>query len=358
MTTPLPNPENPEGHAHYMRPLDGIRGMACMIVIVSHIVTILHLKVEDSIYNFGSSGVAIFFTLSGFLMSVLYSDKNFSVDSSAKYMIARMSRIAPAYWIAITFAWILYMVLPDFGYKMHAFVMLRSVFFMSNVGVFWSIPPEIQFYGFFLLLWFAYGKFKTGNYWWMIGSAVLCTAFIATKEQWGGLMLPSKLHLFLGGFLAAFLLKSASIKRYLCSNIAQLGLSIAILLYFHFLLEHHKIYEDLIFGGLIALFIASFSQSSIISRIFETHMMRMMGAASFSIYLFHDVILQAMHLMGAFSSLETNVSIAIMCFVSVAIPVAFHYLVEKPLNMSSKKWLLEKFEAGKTWIATRKTSGT
>lgn len=340
-----------------MRPLDGIRGLACMIVIISHVVNILRLQVGD-IYNFGSSGVAIFFTLSGFLMSALYSDKNFSVESSAKYMIARMARIAPAYWIAITFAWGLYMVLPGFGYEMNAIAMLRSLFFMGNVGVFWSIPPEIQFYGFFLLLWFSYGRLKAGNYWWAIGCAALCTAFIITKDEWGGLMLPSKLHLFLGGFLAAFLVKSVKIRRYLCSNLAQLGLSIAIVVYFIFFLEHRKIYEDLIIAGLIALFVGSFSQSTLVSRVFETHTMRMMGAASFSIYLFHDVILQAMDRLGVFKPLETTISIMVMCIVSVALPVAFHYLAEKPLNMSSKKWLLEKFETAKAWMTARKTART
>lgn len=342
-----------------MRPLDGIRGLACIIVVLHHIEQMADLRYGEKIYDLGQLGVAIFFTLSGFLMSALYSDKKFSVNSSVKYMIARMARIAPAYWIAITFAWALYMVLPPGGsYDMNAIAMLRLVFFMGNVGIFWSIPPEIQFYCFFLFLWFSYDKLKAGNYWWMMGAAALCLSFVITRDLWGGLMLPGKLHLFLGGFLTAFLVKSEKIKQYLCSNIAQLGLSIALLLYFFFCLEQGKAYSDLIIAGLAALVVGSLSRSSPITYVFETQTMRMMGAASFSIYLFHGVILNAMESLGVFRSLETTVGIVVMCLVSIAVPVAFHYAVEKPLNIYSKTWLLEKFETGKTWVAARKAART
>ena len=335
---------NPDGHAHYMRPLDGIRGLACMLVIIAHITQTLKLDYVEKIYDFGSMGVVLFFVLSGFLMSALYSEKQFSLDSAGKYSIARFTRIAPAYWIAIVVSWVLFMIIPDFEYQMTPFNLLRSIFFAGTEGVLWSIPPEVQFYGFFLLLWFSWHKSKEGNHIFLIFSVLLSLALVATKEMWGGAMLPSKLHLFLAGFLAAFVAKHPKVLPVLCSTIFQIGITLLFICYVSFVLGEGEIYNDLTIPFLAGLMIASLSRSSLFTWPLETHTMRMIGAASFSIYLFHDMILKAMDHFCAFNSLNIMLSIAIMCFVSIALPVAFHYAVEKRLNISSKKWLLEKFE--------------
>ncbi|HEU4837946.1 MAG TPA: acyltransferase [Micavibrio sp.] len=340
---PLP----PEGtpHAHYMRPLDGLRGIACLLVVASHIAAILNLNFKEDIYNIGSMGVVIFFALSGFLMSMLYSDKRFSLDASAKYVIARMSRIAPAYWVAIAFVWILYLILPSgYHYDMTPLAMLRSVFFMGNVGVFWSIPPEIQFYGFFLLLWFSYEKLKGGNFWWAAAVALLCLGFIATRDLWGGLILPSKIHIFLSGFLVAFMVKYEKIRRYLCHPAMQAALVAGAMLYAVYGLERHKIYDDLIITALIALSIGSLSRSTPFSASLETQSMRLMGAASFSIYLFHDAILQAIHTLGLINPAYETFNIIVMCLISIAIPVAFHVLAEKRLTVLARKKGMLAFE--------------
>jgi peptidoglycan/LPS O-acetylase OafA/YrhL len=340
---PLP----PEGtpHTHYMRPLDGLRGLACFLVVTSHIAMILDLNFKEDLYNIGSMGVVIFFALSGFLMSMLYSDKQFSFDSSAKYAIARMARIAPAYWIAVFFVWVLYLLMPDgYHYEMTPFNLLRSVFFMGNVGVFWSIPPEIQFYGFFLLLWFAYDKLKTGNYWCAAAIAILCFGFIGRQDLSGGLFLPSKIHIFLSGFLVAFLVKSGTIRRYLCHAVMQAALVAATILYAVYFLESRKIYDDLIITALVALSVGSLSRSTPFSAPLETQTMRLMGAASFSIYLLHDAILQAMRTLGLFNPAYETFNILVMCVISIAIPVAFHDMVEKRLTVLTRKKAMLAFE--------------
>lgn len=328
-------------HAHYMRPLDGIRGMACMLVIASHISQILHIYQKDFNNYMGSLGVVIFFVLSGFLMSSLYSDARFTADKVVKYAIARFTRIAPAYWIAIIFAWILYLNIPDFHYQMTPWNLLRSAVFGGNQGVFWSIPPEVQFYGFFLLLWFAWNSFKAGNRLWLIVMAVLCVGFVATKDMWGGLMLPSKLHIFLCGFLAAFLPKIEKVKAYIQTVPAQLLITCVTLFYGLNFTIHVGIYNDLLFPVFVGLWIASMSGSTKFTLPFETDTMRMMGAASFSIYLFHDATLFALHEAGWFTAGPQMLNVALMVVISLALPVAFHFLAEKKLNAGSKTKMLE-----------------
>lgn len=346
-----PSPPDAAPHSHYMRPLDGLRGLACLLVVAYHAGSILEQNFKESFYNFGGMGVTIFFALSGFLMSTLYIHKKFSFDDSIKYGIARMARIAPAYWIAVLFVWALYLILPDdYLYSMTPLSMLRSLFFMGNVGVFWSIPPEIQFYVFFLLLWFCFDKIRSGNIWWALAVTILCAGFIGTRDLWGGLMLPSKIHLFLGGFLVAFLVKSEKIRPYLCHYLTQIALVTAIIVYVMSFLEDRKIYEDLVISTLIALGVGSLSQSTLFNAPLETQTMRLMGAASFSIYLLHDAMFQAMKTLGLFHPTHETFNIAVMCLLSLSVPVTFHLTVEKNLNRLAREKGMTAFE----WMKERR----
>lgn len=336
-------------HAHYMRPLDGIRGMACMLVIASHISQILHIFEKEFNNYLGSLGVVVFFVLSGFLMSALYTNQKFTWERTAKYAIARFTRIAPAYWIAILFAWVLYLNIPGYHYQMTPWNMVRSVFFGGNQGVFWSIPPEVQFYGFFLLLWGCWHAFKNGARLWLYLLAAVCVAFIATKDMWGGLMLPSKLHIFLSGFVMAFLPKVERIRAVIYKPLFQIAMTIITFAYGIMVTMHLGTYNDVFFPVLVGLWIASLSGSSVFTAPFETMTMRTMGAASFSIYLFHDAILFALYKMGWFTEGNEHLNIAAMILISLAIPVAFHYIAERRLNI----WSKEKMLVGLAALQTR-----
>ncbi len=325
-----------EPHAHYMRPLDGIRGMACMLVIASHISRVLHLSFEPNSGFIGSLGVVIFFSLSGFLMTMLYSDEKFGFNTASRYSIARFARIAPAYWIAVLFVWMIYMMIPDFPYQMTPLMTVRSFLFGGNQGVFWSIPPEIQFYIFFLGLWFAWHKFKEGNPYWLVSITLICVVCFATRSTWGGLMLPSKLHIFLYGFAAALLLKREAVKKIICTVYFQMGVGILAAVYAALFITKDNIYTDLLFPALISLWIAGMSASTWLSRPFETTTMRLVGAASFSIYLFHEPILLLLKDFGAFEHMAQMPNILLMCLISLILPVAFHFIAEKRLNRSSR----------------------
>jgi len=269
-------------------------------------------------------------------MSTLYSEEAFSLKSSGKYLVARFSRIAPAYWIAVIFAWLIYINIPDFHYQMTPVMTLRSMFFGGSEGVFWSIPPEIQFYVFFIGLWFSWQKFRQGNPYWLMLIGAVCLAFIATRTMWGGLTLPSKMHIFLYGFLAAFLVKLPAAKKIMCNWQFQIGITLAAIAYGTMFITKHNIYSDLAFPLLVALSIASMATSTVLTRPLETNAMRLVGAASFSIYLFHDSILFLMRDLGLFDHFSMVPNIALTTIISLAIPVAFHFMAEKRLNKFAK----------------------
>lgn len=149
----------PTGKARvYFSNLNGVRALAALMVVISHIE--LH-KVDFhvaripyiTIFNFGKTGVTIFFALSGFLITYLLLEekRNFSAVNFKAFYIRRMLRIWPLYFLLVIIGFFIY---PRQG-SINA--LWLSVFFMPNLAFclrllpdifnpIWSIGTEEQFY--------------------------------------------------------------------------------------------------------------------------------------------------------------------------------------------------------------------
>lgn len=114
--------------------LDGLRGIAVLIVIMSH-------TSAFGMYGQGSLGVLLFFFLSGFVLALPY------VDSPAKmrgfkpisgFAVNRALRIVPAYWVAC--------VLIYFWASSPIDWLLWNMSFVKGWNHFWSVAEEVRFY--------------------------------------------------------------------------------------------------------------------------------------------------------------------------------------------------------------------
>lgn len=330
-----------DNHKHYMPALDGLRAVACMIVVASHIGLALQL---DYMGHFrGSFGVLLFFALSGFLMGHLYLQKNCDRDNVAHYLISRFSRITPAYYIAIAFSAITALFVADQHYHMDAVALIKAYLFMGSTGVFWSISTEVQFYIFFVLIWLAYQRARAGQYALLVLVVLVSASFIATRDLWGGMMLPSKLHIFLFGVMAAFLVSHSQIKR-LCGALwFQITAVAIVMIYCVNFPANEMTYENLALAGLIALLVMVFSASGTMTKFLEVDFMRAIGNASFSIYLLHDVLLRIFSKTIVSFGYSIYVNIFLCTLLTMAVPMVFYYLVERHLNRCVKE------QAGKTY---------
>ena len=74
-----------------VRKFDTLRGIAALIVVVSHYSN--KTNIWDGILGnqAGQYGVMLFFILSGFLMSHLYMSKPFTLENSKKFIVARIA---------------------------------------------------------------------------------------------------------------------------------------------------------------------------------------------------------------------------------------------------------------------------
>jgi peptidoglycan/LPS O-acetylase OafA/YrhL len=130
-----------------IKSLDGLRGVAVLIVIFSHtgnagLLLLPHLNLA----GIGQYGVILFFFLSSFLLSrpfFQYPDSIYDYKKWVNYFIRRVMRIIPLYYIV---------VILDFYYlRVQMFSndkqeLINHLLFTTGNGVYWSVPVELKFY--------------------------------------------------------------------------------------------------------------------------------------------------------------------------------------------------------------------
>jgi len=137
-------------NASQLKSLNGIRGFAVLLVLLSHASNDGVLLSEN--INFsgaGHYGVFLFFVLSSFLLTrqFLVSERKeiFSKKFLHHYFLRRFLRIYPLFLAALIVYYLLnklgLFIVPVTG-KMIA----KSLFLLDAEGLFWTVPVEFQFY--------------------------------------------------------------------------------------------------------------------------------------------------------------------------------------------------------------------
>ena len=136
------------------RELDGLRGLAAFIVLVSHVSNRTGLWGNLLGHGGGRIGIMIFFCLSGYLMGTLYLSSPFRPIEVWRYALHRFARVAPLYYLVVFVSLglgICLEVSPFYGVTDKN--LAQHVLMVRGVSVLWTIPVEVQFYGAFVGLW-------------------------------------------------------------------------------------------------------------------------------------------------------------------------------------------------------------
>lgn len=176
--------------------LHGLRGLAALIVFVSHFSNITDLWGGLLGSGAGQFGVMIFFTLSGFLMGYLYVTSELNGRRLLRYATSRIARILPLYFSIVLFCYLA----NEFGffsatYRVTSDTILQHIFLIQGDSVLWTIPVEMVFYLFVAAFWFL--AQRSLFYFWPVLAALIGASYIWYDTiSW----LPSSVDLFLGSF--------------------------------------------------------------------------------------------------------------------------------------------------------------
>jgi len=146
----------------YLPGLNGIRAIAAIAVIISHIGLNLDLYQIPKAggYALASFGVTMFFALSGFLITYLLLSEKAKTDtiSIRKFYFRRILRIWPLYYFYLlvvlifvgyninSYSWMYFFLLPNVPFALEASAVFAAT--LPYLAHYWSVGVEEQFYAF------------------------------------------------------------------------------------------------------------------------------------------------------------------------------------------------------------------
>ncbi len=307
--------------------LDGIRGLAILLVLMCHFAIYGGMRREafiDALYYkisvAGWSGVDLFFVLSGFLITGILVDAKGQPHYFRDFYMRRVLRIFPIYYAVLAlffFAWpLLRQVDADYqslsGDQWWYWTYLANVKLALDgwpqhlsLGHFWSLAVEEQFY----LMWPAIVFFtRRHTLRWVCLGCILAAPCLRVLHWWleqdlaAYVLVSSRMDaLALGGLLALVARRPGGLASHRGSAwavaIASGGALASIGVFRGGLVPEDPIVFTLgfsllacLFGALLTLAVTA-TPGSWLERIFTSRPLALLGRYSYGLYVFHHIVI-------------------------------------------------------------------
>jgi peptidoglycan/LPS O-acetylase OafA/YrhL len=338
----------PSDRRPHLPALDGLRGMAACMVVVSHVSNAMGLWGNLLGNGGGQVGVMIFFVLSGYLIGALYLDQPFTLANVWDYAARRAGRVLPAFYVVLTLVLILHGLSEATGWNLHVHPITweqsaSHYALLWGVGVFWTIPVEMHFYLVFVAAWWVYSRSPVA----MVVAAVLAIAlYWSLPVQVPGEVrtLPYYLVFFLIGLLIS---RAIGLQEVRASGLPSVLLTAGFILPF---LLYPNIYAAL-FGRSGWLLTGDLQQmwhdprypiaaglcllatlcSPLIKAGLSAKGMIYLGKISYSVYLLHFPVIDVLARFMSPSSHPMSFLVATL-IATTSVSVLSHRTIEKPGN--------------------------
>lgn len=206
--------------------LDGLRGIAALLVVHQHLVehwaraapdaaaVHAHLAWLYAYLDLGKLGVVAFFAISGFIVPASFRGDSPRIG----FIVSRLCRLFPAYWLAVVLAALLMPVFAgqpaSTAQTLANLSMMPALWGQSDLlGIFWTLRIEWVFYGLCLLL-FSLGRMHSATTTHRLGMAMLAFALLAAPLRAAGVAaVPVALPLYLAVMLQGHLMRLALLER-------------------------------------------------------------------------------------------------------------------------------------------------
>jgi len=337
-------------HPAHIRALDGLRGFAVLLVMMSHAsLEGLNPLPFIQMMGAGKGGVMLFFVLSAYLLdrqiTQALQQRQASTRYWANYALRRFLRIFPLFTLALVVYW----HLSTLGYSTEIdsrTTLVQHLFLQRGESIFWSIPVEFKYYLISpLILWGCQLAFNwqypaTARLLWGL---LVFSVVIATAIPWSPISTLKYLPIFFLGTLAAVfqLGKPEQVASYFREKRTTI-ITLLTLLFAYIILPHPL---ESLFGlqakahnavgyGIWAfigarLVLAVQYVKDVFKRIFEWNLLRWIGNISFSAYLFHLPILEWVLRQG---SIPEFLKLPAFLLVTLLASSTTFALVERPLS--------------------------
>jgi len=297
-----------------LRYIDALRGIAALLVLWLHVANSYHtLSPETAAHgrwlndviseiDIGRIGVVVFFLISGFVIP--FSIKPASAAPIAGFVIRRVFRIYPAYWLSVPLAAYVFFWSAGRPFGIGEFVvnltLLQDIFGVQPAeGVYWTLLVELGFYALCIILLLTRSLFSARRIA-LLSAALALVHFFGMFMLWLGPPILSvqtsfwllNLSVMLWGTLYRFEYSGATRDRFASFVLRGLGIFYAFVLPIGATLVIRSLPNYTVSYALgFLVFIAGTRYLRI-----ETRLTDWLGRISYSIYLMHPIVLQPIFL--------------------------------------------------------------
>lgn len=336
------NTYKPTSESEKYDSIQALRFIAALAVVICHSAFYAQERLDPTSFRYGpgSNGVSLFFVISGFVMILASEKLQGTADGWKHFATRRIARIVPLYWVATTIK--LAVLLSAAHFVLHAKIdwtyIFKSYFFIPAVnvdnhtkpllGVGWTLLFEMFFYAIFticLLLKMNAIRFCAGIF------GLLTFASFFKTEKWSPALYfyadPFVLN-FLWGMLAARLIQK---RIYMPKPFAITSIVLSIVYLF---LPRTIEWGNTISYGIASLLTvygcASLEKSCKIS---VPQVFIFLGAASYSIYLFHPLLSPAApEILKRIDLTIPTASVILSTLIAIIAGSIFYVTIENPVT--------------------------
>lgn len=337
--------------------IEALRGWAALMVMATHYIQLV--TSQTGLWGFASTGVDLFFVLSGYVFAPYLFGKPLSL---APHLIRRFFRLYPLYICALLLyvgvhlpassAW------DHFGIHLvmgHTLVSPEAAYYYN--AAFWSLPPEVEYYLLLPLLawsatWFHSARYRFSAL--LLLAAVMHLALVAAAKSDEGITaraiatihLPGVWIEFMWGSMAYALAQHAGSAA---TRLLRLVSGLMVLVGMVFLYASYVASVDGLastpppwIGGnmgvgaalgyclLLSVLVSAKGQQVTIGKRWFTPWFLFMGQLSYGVYLFHNA---APPLLRRLWPELGGAALVLLCVaLTLLLATAAHYAIERPLR--------------------------
>lgn len=323
--------------------LQALRGIASILVLFHHLSLLTMAEYKTTFLNntflFGEMGVDLFFVLSGFIIYYIHHSDIGVKNKIKPFLIKRVTRIYPIYWVIFLFILPIYFIIPtfgaeyfrDFSYIVKSFLLIPQV---ENplIGVAWTLTYEVFFYLLFGLLIFLNKKYSYPILFsWMAITLITFVFPVLAEKHYliEFIFSPLNLEFIFGILVAIFLLKTRNLK--ISVSVLLIGITLFCFSWISEFYELFYIHTVLAWGIPSALIIYGLSSIETLRNIKVPRSLKFLGDASYSIYLTHATVMSFAVKILTTLSVNYYLSLVLIIIICVVVGCIFHLLIEKSL---------------------------
>lgn len=302
----------------HFKALDGLRGLAVLLVVLSHAsLHNVYLLPGLDFSGMGKPGVFLFFVLSAYLLDrqiiVGFANGKANAKFWANYFLRRFMRIFPLYLITLLVFYACFRVGVKSSWIKDVPTIWRHLTLQQGEGIFWSIAVEFKYYFIsplimafcnYVLKWDL--KKVTAFLLVLIGISI----YLQYKNRYDEITLIRYLPIFLVGTILSIyevvLEKKRDLKLFKSKGLEFAGILSCLLiiisipsvygsLFLHagekYPLSDSIFYLPYAIVWSVVLMAVKYGDLNVLRKFFQITFMRFLGVVSFSMYLFHVLIL-------------------------------------------------------------------